>query len=231
MDKNEEVRLIGFNEFIYIIAKRKMIIIIITLVSTLIAGFISFFMMHSVYESQASVIVDKKGDNLSNQNVQYNDVIMYQNLVKTYANIGRSDNVYIKAAEKLNNGISQDVLAKSITIAPIEDTQMLTITAVGKSPKETLNSLEAVTASFIEVSDTVYPAGDIRIVNDGKLPRSPIKPDKKFNITIGFLLGIIVSIGLIFLLDYFDDTVESIEDIKRNFDLPILGTIQMEEKN
>lgn len=81
MDKNEEVRLIGLTEFFHIIAKRKMIILIITLISTLIAGFLSFFVIPPVYQSQASVIVDKKIS--SNQNVQYDDVMMYQNLVKT----------------------------------------------------------------------------------------------------------------------------------------------------
>lgn len=60
MDKNEEVRLIGLTEFFHIIAKRKMIILIITLISTLIAGFLSFFVIPPVYQSQASVIVDKK---------------------------------------------------------------------------------------------------------------------------------------------------------------------------
>ncbi|AGK95869.1 YveK family protein [Clostridium pasteurianum] len=230
MKKNEQIRLIGFNEFFCIIAKRKMIMIIITLISVLISGFISFFMMSPVYESQASVIVDKRGDG-STQNVQYNDVMMYQNLVKTYANIALSDKIYSEAAEKLNNTISADELAKSTTIEPIQDTQMLTVTVHGTSPTKTLDSIKSITGSFIEVANSVYPAGDIRIVNQGKLPKAPIKPNKKFNIIVGFLIGILISIGLIFLLDYFDDTVESIEDIKRNFDLPILGTIQMEEKS
>lgn len=230
MKKNEEIRLIGFNEFFYIMAKRKMIMIIITLISVLISGLISFFMISPVYESQASVIVDKRGDG-STQSVQYNDVIMYQNLVKTYANIGLSDKIYSEAAEKLNNTISAGELAKNTTIEPIEDTQMLTVTVNGTSPTKTLDSINSITSSFIEVANNVYPAGDIRIVNEGELPKAPIKPNKKFNIIVGFLIGILISIGLIFLLDYFDDTVESIEDIKRNFDLPILGTIQMEEKS
>jgi capsular exopolysaccharide synthesis family protein len=230
MNKNEVVRLIGFNEFIYIIAKRKIIMIVITLISVLTAGYISFFMTSPVYQSQASVIVDKKGDSPSNENVQYDDVMMYQNLVKTYANIGSSDRIYAEASEKLNNSVPPDMIAKRVSVAPIEDTQMLTVSAQGESPKEALNLLKAVTNSFIEVSNSVYPAGDIRIVSDGKLPESPIKPNKRFNITVGFLIGIIFSIIIIFLLDYFDDKIKNIEDVKRNFSLPILGDIQMEEK-
>ncbi|WP_242949640.1 YveK family protein [Clostridium pasteurianum] len=156
---------------------------------------------------------------------------MYQNLVKTYASIGESDDVYIKAAQKLNNGISSDELAKRITITPVTNTQLLTVTATGGSAKEALDSVTAVTDSFMEVSNTVYPAGDIRTVNKGKLPKAPAKPNKKLNIAIGFFLGLMISVGLAFAMDYMDNTVESIEDIKRNFDLPIIGTIPLEQEN
>lgn len=125
--------------------------------------------------------------------------------------------MYINAAKKLNDGTSPDKLAQSTNIAPIDQTQMLTITTQGKSPKAALNSLIAVTDSFIEVSDSIYPAGDIKVVNRGKLSNVPSKPDKKFNITIGFLLGIIISIGLIFSLEYFDNTVKKDRGYQRNF--------------
>lgn len=230
MDKNEEIRLIGFNEFFYIIAKRKMIMIIITLISVLVSIYISFFAISPLYESQASVIVDKKAER-STQSVEYNDVIMYQNLVKTYANIGRSDKIYSTAAEKLNNTISSDELAKRTVIEAVKDTQMLTVTVYGTSPTKSLESIKAITDSFIQVADNVYPAGDIRVVDEGKVPQYPIKPDKKFNIIVGFLIGIMLSIVLIFIVDHFDDKIEGIEDIKKKFDLPIVGSIYMEEKN
>jgi len=226
----EETNEMELSDIFYVIAKRKMMIIVITLVCTLVSAVVSFFIISPTYQSQTSVIVDKKA-NGANTQYSNNDVTMYQNLVKTYASIGESDDVYIKAAQKLNNGISSDELAKNITITPITSTQLLTVTATGGTAKEALDSVTAVTDSFIEVSNSVYPAGDIRTVNKGKLPKAPAKPNKKLNIAIGFFLGLMISAGLAFVMDYMDNTVESVEDIKRNFDLPIIGTIPLEQEN
>ena len=103
----EETNEMELSDIFYVIAKRKMMIIVITLVCTLVSAVVSFFIISPTYQSQTSVIVDKKA-NGANTQYSNNDVTMYQNLVKTYASIGESDDVYIKAAQKLNNGISLD---------------------------------------------------------------------------------------------------------------------------
>ena len=80
---NEEKN-VAFNEAFYVISKRKKIIIIITLAATIISALLSYFVMSPVYQAEVSVIVGKSSD-AANQNLNYNDVMMYQNLVKTYA--------------------------------------------------------------------------------------------------------------------------------------------------
>lgn len=225
MDEDYEINL---SRLLDSIVKRKIIIILIVIASVSIAAILSYFVIPPVYESVVTVIVDKKGDS-KDQNIQYNDVMMYQNLIKTYANIGKSDDVYSEAAVNLENGISADRLNKSITITPITDTQLLTISAKGKSPKDALDIVTAVSESFVKVSNNVYPAGDIRILNKGKLEGIPVSPNKKLNIGVGFLIGVVISFGLIILLDYFDSTIKSEEDIKKYFQLPVLGVIEIEK--
>lgn len=210
------------------IIKRKIIVIAAVIASVFISAILSCFIIPPVYESEVTVIVDKKDDS-NGQNIQYNDVMMYQNLIKTYASIGKSDDIYTAAARQLNNGISADKLISSTSITPITDTQLLTISAKGKSPKEALEIVTAVSESFVNVSKNVYPAGDIRIVNKGKLAETPVSPKKILNIVLGFFIGIVSSLGIIILLNYFDSTIKSEEDIKKYFQLPVLGVIQIEK--
>lgn len=229
MDENESI---DISEFFYIIAKKKMIIITITLLTTIAAGIASYFIISPTYEALASVIVSKNETAAASANstVQYDEVMMYENIVKTYANIGSSDVVYDKASQKLNNSISSDNLAKVVKITPVDNTQILTITADGKNPQQVLNIVQATSEAFISVSKDVYPAADIKIVNKAKLPKAPIKPEKLKNIAIGFFVGLIFSVGLVILLDRFDNTLESVEDIKRYTELPVLGMIQFDER-
>jgi capsular polysaccharide biosynthesis protein len=212
----------------YVLNKRKSIIITITLVAVIISGILSFFIMSPVYESQATAIVGKKND--ANSNIQYNDVMMYQNLTKTYATIATSKLVEGKTAEKIGNGMTADKLDKLITVTPETGTQILDISVQGSTPEEALSRVTALSEAFIETAPSVYNAGEVKIMDKGGLPKKTIKPRKTLNIAVAFLLGIMVSVGLSFLLEYMDSTLKTPEDIKKHLDLPVLGTIPVHDE-
>ena len=58
-----------------------------------------------------------------------------------------------------------------------------------------------------------------------ELPESPVSPNKTMNIAIAFLLGLMVSVGLVFLIEYLDNTYKSKEQLEKELDIPVLGTI------
>jgi capsular polysaccharide biosynthesis protein len=220
---------IDLSQLFYVLNKRKSIIITITLVAVIISGILSFFIMSPVYESQATAIVGKKGD-VANSSTQYTDVMMYQNLTKTYATIATSKLVTGKASEKLGNGMTSDKLSKLVTVTPETGTQILDITAQGGTPQEAQNRVTALSDAFVENSPSVYNAGEVKIMDKGELPKAPVKPNKKINIAIAFILGLLVSVGLSFLLEYMDSTLKTPEDIKKHLDLPVLGTIPVHDE-
>ncbi|MGD9488523.1 MAG: GumC family protein [Calditrichaceae bacterium] len=65
---------------------------------------------------------------------------------------------------------------------------------------------------------------DVRIIDEAIEPYAPVKPKKKMNLMLGALIGLGLGIGLIFLVEYFDNTIKTHEDIER-MGLNILGTI------
>lgn len=225
---NEENNL-DLSRFFYILEKRKSIIIVITLVITIITGIVSFFIMSPVYESKVTVIVGKADSAANSSNEQYNDVMMYQNLTKTYSTIATSNYIESKAAEKLGGGITAEKLDKLISVSPETGTQIIDITAQANRPEDALNEVTAISDAFVDNAKNVYNAGEIKIMDKGEIPKSPIKPRKSLNIAIAFLLGLIISIGLSFLLEFMDSTVKTQDDIKRYLDLPVLGTIPMQD--
>lgn len=67
--------------------------------------------------------------------------------------------------------------------------------------------------------------GDIRVIDEARIPKSPIKPNKKLNLAIGGILGLMMGVMLVFFLEYMDNTIKTTEDVERTLDLPILGVI------
>jgi Mrp family chromosome partitioning ATPase len=59
------------------------------------------------------------------------------------------------------------------------------------------------------------------------IPTSPIKPDKKFNLLMGLVLGIILGAGFAFGREYMDQTIRHAEDVKKSTGLPVLSTVPL----
>jgi succinoglycan biosynthesis transport protein ExoP len=63
------------------------------------------------------------------------------------------------------------------------------------------------------------------VVSPAMVPDGPIKPKKMLNMAVALVLGLMVSVGLAFLLNYLDNTVKTPKDVEDNLGLPILGQI------
>lgn len=66
--------------------------------------------------------------------------------------------------------------------------------------------------------------GSVRIIDPAKPDYVPIKPKKKMNLILGLIMGLGLGIGVTFVMEYFDNSVRSVEDIERS-GMPILGSI------
>lgn len=66
---------------------------------------------------------------------------------------------------------------------------------------------------------------NIRIVEYASVPTDSIKPDKRKNFIISFLLGLFGGVGLAFFLEYTDQTVRTEEDVQNHLGLPVLSVI------
>lgn len=68
-------------------------------------------------------------------------------------------------------------------------------------------------------------ASNIRIVDAAETPMTPIWPRKTLNLGISMIVGLVLGLGLVFLQEYVDDTIKSVEDVNRHLNVPTLGLV------
>lgn len=223
---------LDLREVFMILRKRIKLILAITIACTLISAIVSFFIIKPVYEARTSIIVGKA--KLAEGKLDNSDVTMYQKLLKTYAVIAESERVAENAAVKLKLKYTPKQILSMISVMPQQDTQVLEIKAENKNSKEAAAVIDAVTSAFEEEAKVVFSAGGtIGVLDRASVPKSPIKPKRTANVAIGFLLGLMISMAVIFVLEYMDKTIKSEDDVKRYLGLPGIGIIpqQMPEVN
>ena len=222
-----EENTISLQEIAYALKKRWKLIALITIAATLVSAILSFFVIKPQYEAKAKLFIGKQE---TQENNAYNnsDVMMYQQLMKTYAELVKTSDLVTKAVKSANLNYNQNEIKgilNNLTATPSADTQILDLSFKGKNPKEVLKVTEAITDEFISESKELIPNGNVQVIQKPQLPENPVSPNKKLNILIAFVLGLMIGVGIVLLLEYLDNTFKSREDLENTLDLPIIGTI------
>jgi succinoglycan biosynthesis transport protein ExoP len=68
-------------------------------------------------------------------------------------------------------------------------------------------------------------ASNIRVVDAAELPRSPVLPRTRLNLSVGLFGGFFLAIGVAFFLDFMDNRIKTPEEIKAHLGIPFLGLI------
>ena len=221
--KQMEEQVISISEIFEALKKRWILIVSITLVATLISGVLSFFVIKPTYETSTKVFIGKEESNVEGYNT--NDIQMYQKLLQTYAETIKTNEVIQAAIKNTNTNLTVEEVKKSLTVTPISDTQILQIKYQNKNPQVAKKILGNITDEFIILAKELVPNGNVRVIEAVQLPENPVAPNKKMNIAIAFLLGLMVSVGLVFLLEYIDNTFKSKENLEKELDIPVIGLI------
>ncbi len=215
-------------EYLNIIKKRILLIILVTIGATVFSGLLSYFVITPTYKSDISVIIGKP-ENKSQVSQGYNDVMMYQQLVKTYSEFVTSRKVSDNVIKALKLNINSDELQKMVTVAPKGDTEFLTITVKSKDPKQAMDIANQLAKSLKSVSNDVKKVDNVQLLDEALLPTVPNSPNPKLNMAIAFFIGLMVSLGIAFLLEYLDNTVKTQEDIEKLTGIPVIGIIPLTE--
>jgi capsular polysaccharide biosynthesis protein len=218
---------VELQEYLQILKKRWLLILIITLAAASVSAAVSFLVIKPTYKSDISVIIGKTDISApgSGQATNYNDILMYQKLVKTYSELAKSRTVAEHTINSLGLGITPAALKGMISVTPKGDTEFLTISVTSKSAEQAMNIANQLAKSLKEVSLNVKKMDNVSILDAALLPTSPASPRPMLNTAIAFFLGLMVSVGLVFLLEYLDSTVKAQDDIEKLLGVPVIGVI------
>ncbi|MDU5110355.1 MAG: Wzz/FepE/Etk N-terminal domain-containing protein [Clostridium sp.] len=218
-----EEQVIRLDELFEALKKRWLMIVVITLLATVASAVLSFFVIKPQYEASTKVFIGK--DDGESQGYNQNDVMMYQKLMKTYSEAIKTKDLVSRSLKGTSLTLEPEEVLDNLTVVSVADTQILEIKYKSKNPKEAEVVIDEISEEFIKTSKELVPNGNIKIIESVELPEKPISPNKKMNIAIAFLLGLMVSVGFAFLLEFLDNTFKNKEQLERELDLPVLGSI------
>lgn len=188
-------------ELFKVLIKRWKIIAIVTITPIIISLIFSFFIIKPTYRADASILIGPP-ESSEFSPYTYNDLLMYQNMVKDYEAIANSRIVAQDTINKLNLDINTEELKKNIRVVILEGTEVLVINVENKNPSQAAHIANQLVQSLKSISANIKNTDNVRILDHAIPIEKPISPNKKLNISISFLIGLVLSLGLVYLIEY-----------------------------
>lgn len=214
-------------DYVRILRKRLVLIVSITLVCTLAAGLISYFVLSPVYEASTKIIV-KSNEQTGITQLDINAINSNLKLIDTYKEVIKTPAIMdAVAAQHPEFNMTPEELIRKVRVSSVNNTQVMTLVIQDGDYNKAAKMVNAISEVFKLEIPKIMKVDNITILNQAKLKDDPVpvKPNKVMNTAIAFLLGLFVSVGLAFLLEFLDDSVKTEADIEALLGLPTLAAI------
>lgn len=204
-------------------------LLVVMLVATLLTGMAvgASLLQTPVYEASTEVLVgqEQTGDTPTNLS---NDIAGLQQITQTVAVAVDSRVVAADTIEELGLRMSPEDLLENLSVQQVPETQFIQLTYRDTDPKqaqEIANTLAEVSSQRISEVSPTASAITATVWEPAVEPDAPFSPAPIRNGVLALMLGIMLGVGLTFLLEYLDDSWRSPEEVERISGVPTFGII------
>jgi len=211
--KRYKPRDINLKDLWDVIKKRVWLIVVITIITAGLGAYYSYSNNTPQYQSSARIIIGATPE-----------------LRSTFQVIIKDSTVLEKVVSTLKLEQSPESLAEKITVSSVDNTQVVSITVVDTDPNRAANIANTTAKVFKEEIPKIMDFTDVRPLSDAKVNPWPINQGQNRTVIIALVIGLVVGIGIVFLLESFDDTLRSNHEVEAILELPVLGRISKVSK-
>ncbi|MBY6179790.1 capsule biosynthesis protein CapA [Staphylococcaceae bacterium DP2N0-1] len=210
-----------FTKIWEIIKKNWKLLVLLPIVFLLISLVYTFFIASPKYEAATQVLVNEKekDKDMMAQQVQSNI-----QLVNTYSEILKSPRILDEVAKE-HKEYSASQLNKMVSVNTEAESQILNLSVRANSEKKSEKITNDVAKVFKKQIPDIMNVDNVTVLSSADGTATKVSPKTTANIVGSLLLGLIVAAIIIALKEIFDKRIRTEEDVEKELEIPVLGSI------
>ncbi len=202
-------------------------IIAASVAGAILALLVTMFAITPTYKSAAMFYVNNSALSVGDASLSISngDLVTSRGLVKSYI-------VILNTRESLNDVIdyagvdlTYAEVKRMISASSVDETEIFEVVVTSPDPKEAEAIASAIAYILPKRISSIIEGTSAKVVDSAVMPTRPSSPSYTNNTIIGFILGLVLSMGVIVLQEVFDVTIRTDEDIVQVCKHPILASV------
>ena len=201
------------------------LVAIVAVLGAVISFVGTFYCITPMYKSSTMFYVNNNNLDIGDMSISSSDLVASRNLVNTYT-------VILRTRETINLVIDYAGVDKSysqvkgmISASAVDETEIFQVTVTSPDPQEAKRIADAIAYILPNRIGDIINGSYAEVVDNAVVPSAPSSPSYTKNTMLGFILAMVLTVGLIVLKEIFDITIRTEEDIQQSCTHPILAAV------
>lgn len=222
-----EVQVVELRDFFKILYKRKWIIILVTLLCTLLAAYVSYYVLTPVYQAETELLVNKDNHDDPQAAITSHDIDTNIRLISTYSIIIRSPRIMDIVGEKLSGNYRTEDIQERLYVQSLTDSQVMSIIVEDPDQSKAVEIANTIASTFQEEIVNIMKVDNVQILTPAKVDSNalPVKPKPILNIALAMMFGLFISVIAVLLYEFLSSNIKTEEDVNKVLGLNFLGSI------
>lgn len=203
----------------------------IVIVSGIVAAAIGFsiasFAVTPTYSSSIMLYVNNSAISLNGKSfsISSSEISAAQSLLKTYVVILNNRTTLNKIIEKADLPYSTGELSGMIEASSVNDTEIMKVTVTCEDPDEAAKIVNCIAEVLPKRISEIIDGASMEVVDSGVPSSQAVYPSTLRFAEIGLVLGLLISVVVLSVMAFRDNTIHNEEYILQNYDYPVLAKI------
>ncbi len=176
------------------------------------------------YSSSGTIYINTQKEQKT-EDVNASALKSVMDLMPTYIEVLQSKPFLQQVSDDIDNKYSFSEIKEAMTIKNIENTNMLTVSVHNADSHDAYLICTSIINNAFDEIIRVFEGGSVKLINVPEEANSPESTHSLKRGIIGFCVGAVIAMLIIFLINLFDTRVKSSEELTNRYKLPILGEV------
>ncbi|WYP26058.1 Wzz/FepE/Etk N-terminal domain-containing protein [Alkalihalobacillus sp. FSL W8-0930] len=216
----------SLKDILYTLKGQFKLLILLPVIAIAFTAIVSFFLLTPKYQSDTQLLISQTNGGLDQAFTQ-TEIRTNIELINTYNEIIKNARILEPVILETNVDLTTSQLDKMITVSTANESQVIKISVEDTSPEQAVLLANTIAQVFESEIPEIMNVDNVNILSPAKIDESlsPISPNPYLNMAIAAVVGLMLSIAVVFILEYLDTTIKTEKDIEEALKLPLLGSV------